>query len=69
VAALASPDRYHVRGHGELAWSLTIAAAVVLIARGVFLGRPVTAKHATGAALILMTGWPCNWRPVMRPRS
>jgi hypothetical protein len=28
---------------GRLAWSLTLLTAVALIARGIFLGRPVTA--------------------------
>jgi lysylphosphatidylglycerol synthetase-like protein (DUF2156 family) len=31
---------------GRLAWSLTLLSAVALIARGIFLGRPVTAVHA-----------------------
>ncbi|KAA1247249.1 hypothetical protein F0Q45_22630, partial [Mycobacterium simiae] len=35
---------------GRLSWSLTILAAVALIARGIFLGRPVTAMHAIAAA-------------------
>src|SRR5271169_1978329 len=38
---------------GQLAWSLTILAAVALIARGIFLGRPVTAAHA-GAAMVMV---------------
>lgn len=41
---------------GRLGWSLTILAAVALIARGVFLGRPVTAIHATVAAVMLFAG-------------
>lgn len=41
---------------GRLAWSLTVLAAVALIARGIFLGRPVTAKHAIVAALVLFAG-------------
>ncbi|CAN5792539.1 bifunctional lysylphosphatidylglycerol flippase/synthetase MprF [soil metagenome] len=41
---------------GRLAWSLTILAAVVLISRGIFLGRPVTAGHATIAAVAVLTG-------------
>jgi len=40
----------------RLAWSLTVLAAVAWIARGVFLGRPVTAMHATAAALCLLAG-------------
>jgi len=41
---------------GRLAWSLTILAGVALIARGIFLGRPVTAAHATSAMGVLLTG-------------
>lgn len=40
----------------RLAWSLTVLAAVAWIARGIFLGRPVTALHATGAALFVLAG-------------
>ncbi|MDT5011106.1 MAG: hypothetical protein QOH57_2723 [Mycobacterium sp.] len=41
---------------GRLGWSLTILTAVALIARGIFLGRPVTAVHATCALAILVVG-------------
>jgi lysylphosphatidylglycerol synthetase-like protein (DUF2156 family) len=41
---------------GRLAWSLTVFAGVALIARGVFLGRPVTALHATAALAVLVSG-------------
>ncbi len=41
---------------GRLGWSLTVLAAVTLIARGIFLGRAVTAMHATAAALFLVMG-------------
>ncbi|MCV7074577.1 bifunctional lysylphosphatidylglycerol flippase/synthetase MprF [Mycobacterium szulgai] len=41
---------------GRLAWSLTVLAAVALIARGIFLGRPVTAMHAAAAAGFLVVG-------------
>lgn len=41
---------------GRLAWSLTVLAAVALIARGIFLGRPVTAMHATVAVVVLFAG-------------
>lgn len=41
---------------GRLGWSLTVLAAVAVIARGVFLGRPVTAMHAGAAALCVMSG-------------
>jgi lysylphosphatidylglycerol synthetase-like protein (DUF2156 family) len=41
---------------GRLGWSLTVLAAAALIARGIFLGRPVTAMHATAAGLCLLAG-------------
>ena len=41
---------------GRLEWSLTVLAAVALIARGIFLGRPVTARHATAAVFVLIAG-------------
>lgn len=40
----------------RLAWSLTVLAAVVFLARGIFLGRPVTAMHAAVAALFVVAG-------------
>lgn len=42
--------------HKDLAWSLTLLTGVMLIARGIFLGRPVTAGHATAALAILIAG-------------
>ena len=41
---------------GRLAWSLTILTAVALIARGIFLGRPVTAAHALLALAAVLAG-------------
>lgn len=41
---------------GRFGWSVALLAAVVLIARGVFLGRPVTPRHAAGAAVLLAAG-------------
>src|SRR5437899_10496326 len=41
---------------GRLGWSLTVLAAVALIARGIFLGRPVTTMHAAAAALVVLAG-------------
>ncbi len=41
---------------GRLEWSLTVLAAVALIARGIFLGRPVTAGHAIAAVFLLLAG-------------
>jgi lysylphosphatidylglycerol synthetase-like protein (DUF2156 family) len=51
-------DHHHAnwQAAGRLAWSLTILAAVALIARGIFLGRPVTAAHATAAMVVLLGG-------------
>ncbi|MCV7093402.1 bifunctional lysylphosphatidylglycerol flippase/synthetase MprF [Mycobacterium interjectum] len=40
----------------RLGWSLTILGAVAFIARGIFLGRPVTTTHATAAALFVVAG-------------
>jgi lysylphosphatidylglycerol synthetase-like protein (DUF2156 family) len=40
----------------RLAWSLTILAAVALVARGIFLGRPVTARHAVAAVTMVVAG-------------
>ena len=42
--------------HKDLAWSLTILVGVVLISRGIFLGRPVTAGHGTVALVVLIAG-------------
>lgn len=41
---------------GRLTWSLTILAAVAFIARGFFLGRPVTARHAIAALMLTFGG-------------
>lgn len=41
---------------GRLGWSLTVLAAVAFVARGIFLGRPVTALHAGAAALFMLAG-------------
>lgn len=40
----------------RLAWSLTVLVAVAWIARGIFLGRPVTTMHAVAAALFVLVG-------------
>lgn len=42
--------------HKDVAWSLTLLAALLFIARGVLLGRPVTAGHATVAMVVLLAG-------------
>ena len=49
-------DRAGLDAQGRLAWSLTILTAVALIAHGIFLGRPVTAAHATAAMMVLFAG-------------
>jgi lysylphosphatidylglycerol synthetase-like protein (DUF2156 family) len=58
LVVLFARDRHHAEwdAAGRLAWSLTILAAVALIARGIFLGRPVTAAHATAAMVVLLVG-------------
>lgn len=40
----------------RLGWSLAILGAVAFIARGIFLGRPVTAIHAVAAAFLVLVG-------------
>jgi len=40
----------------RLGWSLAVLGAVAFIARGIFLGRPVTTMHATAAALFVLAG-------------
>lgn len=49
-------DHAHWQAAGRLAWSMTVSAAVALIARGIFLGRPVTALHASAAVTALVVG-------------
>ena len=51
-------DRHHPdwQPDGRLAWSLTIFTAVALIARGIFLGRPVTAAHGWLAMVTVLAG-------------
>lgn len=41
---------------GRLGWCLSILAAAMLITRGIFLGRPVTAMHAVAATTLLVAG-------------
>lgn len=48
--------RTHAHAPGRLAWSVAILTAVAFIVRGLFLGRPVTVRHAAVAALALTTG-------------
>lgn len=57
IALLARHHHHpHLPYSGRLGWSLTILAAVTLIARGVFLGRPVTTVHATAAGTVVLLG-------------
>ncbi len=58
LALLLVHNRDHADwdAQGRLAWSLTILTAVALIAHGIFLGRPVTAAHATAAMMVLFGG-------------
>ncbi len=58
LVAILAHHRYQPQWHyfDRLGWSLTVLAAVALIARGIFLGRPVTAMHAGVAALSVIAG-------------
>jgi lysylphosphatidylglycerol synthetase-like protein (DUF2156 family) len=40
----------------RLGWSLTVLGAAAFIARGIFLGRPVTTMHAAVAAIFVLGG-------------
>jgi lysylphosphatidylglycerol synthetase-like protein (DUF2156 family) len=39
-----------------LTWSLSLVVAVILAARGILLGRPMTVAHATAALVMFLTG-------------
>ncbi|BBY20884.1 bifunctional lysylphosphatidylglycerol flippase/synthetase MprF [Mycobacterium stomatepiae] len=54
VAHHRSAPQWHYAG--RLGWSLAVLAAVVFIARGIFLGRPVTTLHAGLALLLVLAG-------------
>src|SRR5271165_426604 len=41
---------------GRFGWSVALLVAVTLIARGIFLGRPVTVRHAMIAAAMVGSG-------------
>ncbi len=58
LVAILAHHRYAPQWHyaDRLGWSLTVLAAVALIARGIFLGRPVTFMHAGAAALSVLAG-------------
>ncbi|MCX2930128.1 phosphatidylglycerol lysyltransferase domain-containing protein [Mycobacterium sp. CVI_P3] len=57
VLVVRTHDHANWQADGRLAWSLTILAGVALIARGIFLGRPVTAAHAIAAAAAVLAGF------------
>ncbi|WP_459969720.1 bifunctional lysylphosphatidylglycerol flippase/synthetase MprF [Mycobacterium sp. MUNTM1] len=46
----------HWHDSGRIGWSVTAVAAAALIARGVYLGRPVSVPHATVAGFWLLAG-------------
>jgi lysylphosphatidylglycerol synthetase-like protein (DUF2156 family) len=48
----------------RLTWSLSPSLAVILAARGILLGRPVTISHATAAAVMLLTGLATHLLPL-----
>jgi lysylphosphatidylglycerol synthetase-like protein (DUF2156 family) len=57
IAAIAHDyDQAGWHATGRLEWSLTVLAAVAFVARGIFLGRPVTSRHATAAVIVLIAG-------------
>ena len=58
LVVLLERDHHHAnwQADGRLAWSLTLLAAVALIARGIYLGRPVTAAHSAAAAGAVVAG-------------
>lgn len=57
IAVIAADDGHVNRqAAGGLGWSLAILAAAALIARGIFLGRPVTTRHAAAAAGLVVAG-------------
>jgi lysylphosphatidylglycerol synthetase-like protein (DUF2156 family) len=48
-----APDWYAT---SRLTWSLSVSLAVILAARGILLGRPVTISHAVAATVLLAAG-------------
>lgn len=58
LVAIVAHHRYQPQWHyaDRLGWSLAVLAAVALIARGIFLGRPVTTMHAAAAACSVFVG-------------
>lgn len=64
VMVLRDPDVADWRPSRRLAWSLSLLAAVILLARGIYLGRPVTGRHAATALAMLLAG--VGWHLVGR---
>lgn len=56
VLALREHLDYERVSPGRFGWSIALLAAVVLIVRGILLGRPVTTGHAMAAAAAAGTG-------------
>ncbi|OBH98057.1 bifunctional lysylphosphatidylglycerol flippase/synthetase MprF [Mycobacterium sp. E2733] len=58
LAEILVRHHHHPAWHytDRLAWSLTVLVAVAWIARGIFLGRPVTAMHAVAAFFFVLAG-------------
>jgi lysylphosphatidylglycerol synthetase-like protein (DUF2156 family) len=56
LTVLAAQHHRLAGWHDGLGLPVTIAAATALIARGIFLGRPVTGAHAASAAVVATAG-------------
>ena len=56
VLAVREHAGYDWHATGRFGWSAAVLSALALIARGIFLGRPVTAGHAVAAAAALGGG-------------
>jgi lysylphosphatidylglycerol synthetase-like protein (DUF2156 family) len=57
LAVAVAHDRHHLGWQDDrLAWSVTVLAATVFIARGIVLGRPVTGRHAALAGAAVLVG-------------
>jgi lysylphosphatidylglycerol synthetase-like protein (DUF2156 family) len=58
LVVLLERDHHHAnwQADGRLVWSLTLLVVVALIARGIYLGRPVTVAHSAAAACAVVAG-------------
>ena len=54
LLVVRNPDVGDWHPAGRLAWLLALLAAVMLLARGIYLGRPVTSRHAVAALTVLV---------------